>query len=741
MLAAVGVLFTACEYDDTELNNRIDGIEERLQELEETIAALNQDILGVQTLVEAMQNNVYISRIEEGETGYTIFFTNGDSIEISDGKNGEAGADGTTMTVMLDETDGQYYWAVTDNGVTSFIEVDGKKLPVKGEKGNTPLMRVEMEGETGYWVVSYDNGETWERILLEDGTPVTTSGGAGGLFKEAYVDEETNTAVFVFLNGETIEIELRSDLYINYKGESLEKAPFRMGETRTFEMEAVGVKNVVVTTPDEWSAKFDKESAVWTITAPAAEHQACADLEGEVSLIYFGEENQSSVVTLNVYIGKFVDIAEEEATVAAVGEGETLKVPFTADDVVTVEPVDAWITASVVGEEIEVVVAANDGVARTGTIKVVATDNEVEITVNQAAGVEIQEHGYRSGSETIMWTKPLAEIAGYAAGDVHIAALQDYLIVASPKQTPTILNALTGEYVGNLNLGQYAGLNKAITADDAGNIVFTTNDGTTLSVLRMKGIDGTPEVFIEQATSEFGNDVSVVGDVYGKAVVSLIYNPWSSGTTSHLYYQIIDGVSTGKQWMAPTAGDTGLNFVRTSTDAGDVIFRDPDINGPRFMSGYSGNAIPWIEGGVAVFGYNTYNGTDYTNDGSALNSVDVEEFNGAKYLMFGNTSHWWSPHAGAFMADVTTLDHFKAGIMLLPPYVFGYNVDWEGAAPAGTGDCAMRVSKNGVYMYTYLAINKNSIGCMRVDCLLNDPATSTPEEGGEEDETPEAPIE
>ncbi len=727
LLAAVGMLFTACEYDDTDLNNRIGELENRVVELEKTIEALNQDIVGVQTLVEAMQNNVYISRVEEGETGYTIYFTDGTSIEISDGKAGEAGADGTTMTVMLDE-DGQYYWAVTDNGVTSFIEVDGKKLPVKGEKGNTPLMRVEMEGETGYWVVSYDNGETWERILLEDGTPVTTSGGAGGLFKEAYVDEETNTAVFVFLNGETIEIELRSDLYINYKGESLEKAPFRMGETRTFEMEAVGVKNVVVTTPDEWNASFDKATAVWTITAPAAEHEACADLEGEVSLIYFGEENQSSVVTLNVYIGKFVDVAEEEATVAAVAEGETLMVPFTADDVVTVEQVDAWISGSVVGEEIEVVVAANDGIARTGVIKVVAADNEVVITVNQAAGVETQPYGYRSGSETIMWTKPLAEIAGYAAGDVHIAALQDYLIVASPTKTPTILNAVTGEYVGDLNLGEYAGLNKAITADDAGNIVFTTNDGATLRVLRMKGIEGTPEVFIEQATSDFGNDVSVVGNVYGSAAVSLIYNPWSSGTTSHLYYQITDGVSTGKQWQAPTAGDMNLNFVRTSTNAGDVIFRDPDTNGPRFMSGYSGNAIPWIEGGVAVFGYETYDGVDYTDDGSALNSVDVEEFNGAKYLMFGNTSHWWCPHAGAFMADVTTLDHFKAGIMLLPPYVFGYNVDWENAAPGGTGDCAMRVSKNGVYMYTYLAINNNSIGCMRVDCLLNAPAEETPAE-------------
>ncbi|MBQ5902987.1 MAG: hypothetical protein IIW89_01420, partial [Alistipes sp.] len=189
LVAAFGMLFTACEYDDSAINGRIDDLENRVTELEETIAALNQDIAGVQTLVGAMQNNVYVSKIVKGETGYEVYFTNGEKITIADGKAGEAGKDGVTVTIMLDE-DGQYYWAVTKDGVTNFLlDENGNKLPVKGEKGNTPLMRVVMEGETGYWEASYDNGETWERILLEDGTPVTTSGGAGGLFKDAYIDE------------------------------------------------------------------------------------------------------------------------------------------------------------------------------------------------------------------------------------------------------------------------------------------------------------------------------------------------------------------------------------------------------------------------------------------------------------------------------------------------------------------------------------------------------------------------
>ena len=126
LVAAVGLLFAACDdYDDTGINDRIDDLEERVTTLEETIASLNQDIAGVQTLVDAMQNNVYVSKIVKGETGYEVYFTNGEKIEIADGKAGEAGKDGVTVTVMLDEEDGQYYWAVTKDGTTTFIEVDG----------------------------------------------------------------------------------------------------------------------------------------------------------------------------------------------------------------------------------------------------------------------------------------------------------------------------------------------------------------------------------------------------------------------------------------------------------------------------------------------------------------------------------------------------------------------------------------------------------------------------------------
>ncbi|MBQ1978587.1 MAG: DUF5018 domain-containing protein [Alistipes sp.] len=708
LVAAFGMLFTACEYDDSAINGRIDDLENRVTELEETIAALNQDIAGVQTLVGAMQNNVYVSKIVKGETGYEVYFTNGEKITIADGKAGEAGKDGVTVTILLDE-DGQYYWAVTKDGVTNFLlDENGNKLPVKGEKGNTPLMRVVMEGETGYWEASYDNGETWERILLEDGTPVTTSGGAGGLFKDAYIDEETNSAIFVFLNGEQIVIPLGSELYIKFEGEAVEKVDFKYGETQTFQMEAAGVLKTVVTTPDEWKASYDKETMVWTITAPTAEHAACADTEGEVSIIYFGDENQSSVVSVAVAIGEYVTVADEHLTIEATADEATYEVPYTADGDVTVEQVDAWISATLADGVASIQVAANSGAARTGTIKLVAKSNVVVITVNQPDGVKLLPYGYRAGSEEILFAKPLSEITGLSAAAANrIAVTNDYVIVSATNETPVVLNATTGEYVGTLNLGDLAGKNAAITADDAGNIIVSTlNDNGYMRIARMKSIDATPEIFIEKESTEYGGSISVIGDVYDDAIITLMYAVWSQGgTTGHWRYIVTDGVPGAVYWSKIAAGDTGATLNNTK---GDVIYRDMGAGAPYFMTGYSSNCFIWAENGTALAVQPT------TNSNCGAVCIDVEQFNGAYYLMTAADTYFTWDTSYAYLADVTTIDNFKAGIITYTTGDYGWSVK---SNVSGNTDCALKVSKDGVYMYAYVLYAGGSLGCIRVDCL------------------------
>jgi hypothetical protein len=553
---------------------------------------------------------------------------------------------------------------------------------------------------------------------LADGTPVTTAGGAGGLFTAAYIDEENNVAVFEFLNGEKLEIELRSDLYINFVGEALESADFRYGETRTFEMEAVGVKNAVVTTPDEWNSSFDKETGVWSITAPAEEHASCADVEGEVALIYFGDENQSSVITLNVAIGEYVDVAEEYLTIEAAAAESTFEVPFTADGEVTIEAVDTWISG-VLGEGVvTLTVAANPGIERTGTIKLVAKSNEVVITVNQGKEVELQPYGYRAGSETILFGKSVAEIEGLGVDAMveHMAVTKDYVILAVPYQTPVVLDALTADYVGTLDLGELAGLNAAITADDAGNIIISTyQEADGFRVARMASINDTPEVFITHSSTDYGKDISVVGDVYGDAIVTMMYSPWCSGTTGHLRFLVSNGVSDTGYWSNFTAAE-GVT-AKIDNNNGDVIFRSADVNEPYFMSGYSGDVFVWVENGVAYDAQLSVASGNEWMLGSVC--LDVENFNGAYYLMTAADTYFAYGTSHAAIIDATSRETFAQGAMIYTTSDYGWSAINAGG---GSTDCALKVSEDGVYMYAYVVYAKGSVGCIRVDCLANAPA-------------------
>lgn len=700
LVAAIGLLFTSCEYDDSELNNRVDDLENRVTELEETIAALNQDIAGVRTLVEAMQNNVYVSRIVEGETGYEVYFTNGEKITIADGKAGEAGKDGVTVTVLLDE-DGLYYWAVTKDGSTSYLLDDnGNKLPVKGEKGNTPLMRVVMEGETGYWEASYDNGETWERILLEDGTPVTTSGGAGGLFKDAYVDEDTNTAIFVFLNGKTLEIPMGSELYINFKGEAVESADFKYGETQTFEMEAKGVLKTVVTTPDEWKASYDKETMVWSITAPTAEHAACADKEGEVSIIYFGDENRSSVVTLKVQIGAFVSVAEEDMTIEATASEATYEIPYTADGEVTVEQVDAWISATVADGIASITVAQNTGAARTGTIKLVAKSNEVVITVSQPDGVALLEKGLRAGSEQVMWAAPLAGLGVTANTVTSIAVVGDKLVVNAKGEAPVILNGLTGEKEGTIDLGDVLGQNYGVASDDCGNLLFHTYNAGVIKMARMKGLTGTPEWFIEHNESAtYACRVAVSGDLYGNAVIATGYEGGTS--TANFRYDVVNGVVAEPVWHQYKNGSA--TPTRTA-----VTYLYPSATSDYMITGYSVNKIFWVDGDTDEVIAESEMLCD-TNMG--VLALDAVEFNKAMYLTaIYDTFFTWST-AGGVLYDISTVGQFSTISSL------GLADMTAKANGSGLMDVVMTVSEDGVYMYVYAMFTNGAVGCIRYDCL------------------------
>lgn len=288
---------TACnDYDDSELRKSIDDIRERVDALETAVAKLNSDVSAMQTLVDKLNGKVYVSKVETNADGsYTIYFTDNSKITIANGKDGAAGAAAPVIGIGKD-ADGIYYWTLTSGGTTDWVLADGKKMPVTAEAA-APLLKVD---DKGFWVISYDKGTNWEYITDDQGKPVSALGKdavSDSFFRE--VTEDGQNVYFTLADGTVITVAMRSDFYLLVKL-APEKGVYACGETKTYETESVGVIDVVMTKPTGWIVAWADDRL--TIKAPAED--AVCETEGEVAVIYFGENDRSSLVKMKVMIDK-----------------------------------------------------------------------------------------------------------------------------------------------------------------------------------------------------------------------------------------------------------------------------------------------------------------------------------------------------------------------------------------------------------------------------------------------------
>lgn len=204
--------FTSCKYDDEDLWNSVQGLENRVAKLEELCKQMNTNISSLQTLVTALQKNDYVTDVtpimkDNQEIGYTITFGKGNTISIYHGKNGQNGDKGATPVIgVKQDADGLYYWTLngewlTDQATGAKIKaqgIDGQDGSV-GESGITPKLKIE----NGYWFISYNNGESWEQL-----GKATGENGSNGDSMFSGIDNETSTdyIIFTLLDGTQIKL-------------------------------------------------------------------------------------------------------------------------------------------------------------------------------------------------------------------------------------------------------------------------------------------------------------------------------------------------------------------------------------------------------------------------------------------------------------------------------------------------------------------------------------------------------
>lgn len=265
LLFMAGTLTSCTDYQD-----EIDALDGRVTILENLVDRANSNISAMQTLVNAVADGWVITGMVEVDAdhdpqgrGYrTITFGKlvwseelndyvlSDKSEdkkvttIYNGLNGRDGADAAApdISLRLDPDDGNYYWIIDGVWLTNSegqrIQANGNdgkdgKDGVDGKDGEdgkdgvstAPLLGINSSGQ---WIVSFDNGETWELLLDSTGNAVSATGekgkdgrdgkdgqdGQDGQDGEDGKDGQDGDDAFQFIKSVTISLDAEGNRFV-----------------------------------------------------------------------------------------------------------------------------------------------------------------------------------------------------------------------------------------------------------------------------------------------------------------------------------------------------------------------------------------------------------------------------------------------------------------------------------------------------------------------------------------------
>ena len=315
LLLLASLTLAACKYDDSELWEQVNQINQNTEELAAQAARLaaletwqkqtNQSIAAIQELLNTTDLITEVSAATEGgETvGYTISFRHSDPITIY---NGAKGTDGQTPQIGLTQAeDGNWYWTLNGELLT---DADNNPIRANGQDGATgpegqpgadgtsaPTPQIllgssitsgTVQTDNGQivddaWYLSVDGGATWYRVSGTDGA----DGEDGNTWFSEAPRKEGNYYIFTLATGGSFRVAAYQPFCILAEGETFESfdnAAVWVDEATTLylsigeEIEYSSIvaqvtpldNNAVLTRADAggWSAKVAKDAATGSVT-------------------------------------------------------------------------------------------------------------------------------------------------------------------------------------------------------------------------------------------------------------------------------------------------------------------------------------------------------------------------------------------------------------------------------------------------------------------------------------------
>ena len=458
-LLMCGLLLFGCgdKYDDSALRNDLNDLENRVTKLEELCKQMNTNISSLQKIVDALQDNLSISKVEQISDGYIIHFSDGSTATIKNGKDS-----GTIPIIgVKQDIDGCYYWTLDGEWLTdekgNKVKAQGTdgKDGVDGEDGNdgvdgedgtdgtngkdgiTPQLKIE----NGRWMLSMDDGKTWTDIGQAtgiDGTDgedgVDGKDGTNGIFKS--VTEDDNNVYFTLEDDSVITIPKNSRFRIAIS-DSVDVGIFA-GETKTIDFSVIGATEKVTIKAigqNGWKAKvqsYENSNGTLQITAPDP-------LTNDDVFVFAYEPTGETTMTCINFVEGVIMVPDELIQVSR--DGEIIEVPIQANISYTVsipQISQYWIsqqsTRALHNDTLIFNIKPNKGDERSTIISLLANDGNY--------------------TKTVAITQEAAKTETYT-GDVVWTSEED--IMAFKNEGYTIVNGnltLSGNVISTCNISE-----------------------------------------------------------------------------------------------------------------------------------------------------------------------------------------------------------------------------------------------------------------------------------------------
>lgn len=572
---AVGLAFFACspaEYDDTAIKEQIADIDDRLTEVEENLATLELNVAAMKTLAQALKEGTYITSfvaLEDG-SGYTLTFSNGETIVVKHGEKGdkgdkgdtgaagETGAAGQTPTVTVQEVDGELYWFI-----------NGEQGPSVYEEAPT------FSSVDGNLYVTYP-GEEPQYVGALTGKSI---------FDSVVVNEEEGTVTFTFVGEEG----QAGDSFVLYLEEE-----FALVISTT-----VGLAKDATSVEIPYEVKGADANTVVDVLAVACE----AVVEAEVikvsniaagaQLLVFADNGEGKT-SIKKVVFEAEQYSVEEVTELIPAEGGEVVVKGISNvafDVVI--PAEAtWLTQVVAKSAFELTFAAAANEAyevrsaevsfvRTGTEEVLMTVTIAQEAAEKVDGIVKVERVWNIISEE---GNPWQSVLGFAANEARNIAMDDqYIYVTSSNGTTPKIKAISiadKSVVKDVNVEGIEGgthltscckviKNTDPTINGGKDVLFVCSLGSGDVVklyMYLNGIDNAPTAYILNNFRRYGDKFTYEGTLQDGEIRFLDF-----GTTGAVgKYPIKNGMIN--TWQSGSGWDPSDRFgVPTYGGIGEVV--------------------------------------------------------------------------------------------------------------------------------------------------------------------------